>query len=65
MARSRSTDVDQPLLWLPACLIFFPLWVTLQVVSGRQGDAPSARPDEFEIQQGNSARSIGLTVTRT
>lgn len=53
-----------PLLWLPACLIFFPLWITLQVVSGRQGDAPSATLDEFEIQQRNSARSIGLTVTQ-
>ena len=53
-----------PLLWLPACLLFFPLWITLQVVSGRQGDAPSATLDEFEMQQRNSARSIGLTVTQ-
>jgi hypothetical protein len=36
----------------------------LQVVSGRQGDAPSATLDEFEMQQRNSARSIGLTVTQ-
>lgn len=53
-----------PLLWLPACLLFFPLWITLQIVSGRQGDAPSATLDELEIQQRNSARSIGLTVTQ-
>lgn len=53
-----------PLLWFPACLIFYPLWITLQVVSGRQGDAPSATLDEFEMQQRNSARSIGLTVTQ-
>jgi hypothetical protein len=53
-----------PLLWLPACAAFFPLWVTLQIVSGRQGDAPQATLDEFEIQQRNSARSIGLTVTQ-
>lgn len=53
-----------PLLWLPACLLFFPLWIVLQVVSGRQGDAPQAALDEYEVQQRNSARSIGLTVTQ-
>ena len=54
-----------PLLWLPACLVFFPLWIVLQIVSGRQGDAPRDALDEFELQQRNSARSIGLTVTQT
>lgn len=29
-----------PLLWLPACLVFFPAWIVLQIVSGRQGDCP-------------------------
>lgn len=53
-----------PLLWLPACLVFFPLWLTLQIVSGRQGDAPDATLDEFELAQRNNARSIGLTVTQ-
>ena len=53
-----------PLLWLPACLVFFPVWITLQVVSGRQGDAPQAALDEYEVQQRNTARSIGLTVTQ-
>ena len=53
-----------PLLWLPACLVFFPLWLMLQIVSGRQGDAPLATLDEFELAQRNSARSIGLTVTQ-
>lgn len=53
-----------PLLWLPACLFFFPLWTTLQIVSGRRGDAPRDALDEWEIQQRNSARSIGLTVTQ-
>lgn len=53
-----------PLLWLPACLVFFPLWVTLQIVSGRQGDAPDATLDEYELAQRNSARSIGLTLTQ-
>ena len=53
-----------PLLWLPACLVFFPLWLVLQIVSGRQGDAPLATLDEFELAQRNSARSIGLTVTQ-
>jgi hypothetical protein len=52
------------LLWLPACLAFFPLWILLQIVSGRQGDAPLGALDEFELQQRNSARSIGLTVTQ-
>jgi len=53
-----------PLLWLPACVVFFPLWITLQIVSSRQGDAPKAALDEYEVQQRNSARSIGLTVTQ-
>jgi hypothetical protein len=53
-----------PLLWLPACAVFFPLWIVLQIVSGRQGDAPLAALDEFELQRRNSARSIGLTVTQ-
>jgi hypothetical protein len=53
-----------PLLWFPACLVFFPLWIVLQIVSGRQGDAPLAALDEFELAQRNSARSIGLTVTQ-
>jgi hypothetical protein len=52
-----------PLLWLPACVLYFPLVWMLQVVSGRQGDAPRDALDEFEIQQRDSARSIGLTVT--
>ncbi|MCV7301077.1 hypothetical protein H7J93_15735 [Mycobacterium barrassiae] len=53
-----------PLLWLPASLVFFVLWIVLQVVSGRQGDAPEAALDEYEVQQRNTARSIGLTVTQ-
>ncbi|WP_111511258.1 hypothetical protein [Mycobacterium kyogaense] len=53
-----------PLLWLPACLAFFPMWVTLQIVSGRQGDAPDAALDEYELAQRNNARSIGLTITQ-
>ena len=53
-----------PLLWLPACAAFFPMWIALQIVSGRRGDAPEAALDEYEIQQRNSARSIGLTVTQ-
>jgi hypothetical protein len=53
-----------PLLWLPACAVFFPAWVVLQIVSGRQGDAPEAALDEYEVQQRNSARSIGLAVTQ-
>ena len=52
------------LLWLPACVFFFPLWIVLQIVSGRQGDAPQAALDEYEVQQRNTARSIGLTVTQ-
>ncbi|RDH74964.1 hypothetical protein DVS77_28950 [Mycolicibacterium moriokaense] len=52
-----------PLLWLPACALYFPLVWMLQVVSGRQGDAPRDALDEFEIAQRDSARSIGLTVT--
>jgi hypothetical protein len=53
-----------PLLWLPACVFFLPLWIVLQIVSGRQGDAPEGALDEYEMQQRNSARSIGLTVTQ-
>lgn len=53
-----------PLLWLGACVVFLPLWTMLQIVSGRQGDAPEAALDEYEVQQRNSARSIGLTITQ-
>lgn len=53
-----------PLLWLPACAAFFPMWIALQIVSGRQGDAPEGALDEYEVSQRNGARSIGLTVTQ-
>jgi hypothetical protein len=53
-----------PLLWLPACFAFFPLWISLQIVSGRHGDAPQGALDEFELAQRDSARSIGLSVTQ-
>ncbi|CAM3835454.1 hypothetical protein ACXYTP_17320 [Tsukamurella ocularis] len=52
-----------PLLWLPACLLLFPTWTMVQIVSGRQGDAPAAALDEWEVEQRNEARSIGFTVT--
>ncbi|MEU6188577.1 hypothetical protein [Nocardia sp. NPDC047038] len=54
-----------PLLWAPACLVFFPLWIPLQIVSGRQADAPVGVLDEWEIEQRNAARSVGLTLTQT
>ena len=53
-----------PLLWIPACALFFPMWIALQIVSGRRGDAPAGALDEYEIAQRNSARSVGLTVTQ-
>ncbi|GAT12142.1 hypothetical protein H7I77_15455 [Mycolicibacterium novocastrense] len=53
-----------PVLWLGACIVFLPLWTMLQIVSGRQGDAPEAALDEYEVQQRNSARSVGLTITQ-
>lgn len=53
-----------PLLWLPACAVLFPAWSVLQIVSGREGDAPQAALDEYEVQQRNTARSIGVTVTQ-
>lgn len=36
----------------------------LQTVSGRKSDAPMGALDEWEIQQRNEARSIGLTITQ-
>ena len=53
-----------PLLWFPVCLLFFPAWIMLQVVSGRQADAPASTLDEWEVEQRDSARSIGLAVTQ-
>lgn len=53
------------LMWLPAVAVFFPVWMMLQIVLGRQSDAPSATLDEYEITQRNSARSIGLTVIQS
>ena len=52
------------LLWLPATVAFLVTWTTLQVVSGRQSDAPRDALDERELRQRDSARSIGLTVTQ-
>ncbi|WP_430331154.1 hypothetical protein [Rhodococcus sp. ACT016] len=54
-----------PLLWLPVCAAFLVTWTSLQIVSGRQCDAPRDALDEWEVQQRDSARSIGLTVTQT
>ncbi|MGE2734864.1 hypothetical protein [Mycolicibacterium vaccae] len=51
-------------VWLPATVVFIVLWLMLQIVSGRQGDAPLATLDELELAQRNSARSIGLSVTQ-
>lgn len=53
-----------PLLWLPACLLLFPIWIAIQIVSGRHGDAPAAALDEWEAEQRDAARSIGFTVTQ-
>lgn len=53
-----------PILWLPATLAFLFTWTMLQTVSGRQSDAPVGALDEWEIQQRNEARSIGLTITQ-
>ncbi|MGV7637000.1 hypothetical protein PJI23_31785, partial [Mycobacterium kansasii] len=40
-----------------------PIWIAVQIVSGRQGDAPAAVLDEWEAEQRNEARSIGFSVT--
>jgi hypothetical protein len=53
------------LLWLPACVLFTPIWIVIQIVSGRRGDAPEGALDEFEIARRNNARSIALTLTST
>jgi hypothetical protein len=52
------------LVWLPVTLAFLPTWTTLQIVSGRQSDAPRHALDEREIAERNSARSIGLSVAQ-
>ncbi|WP_349270863.1 hypothetical protein MPNTM1_02379 [Mycolicibacterium parafortuitum] len=51
-------------IWLPVTAVFVVLWLMLQIVSGRQGDAPLSTLDEFELAQRNNARSIGLAVTQ-
>lgn len=53
-----------PILWIPATLAFLVSWTMLQTVSGRHSDAPIGALDEWEVQQRNEARSIGLTVTQ-
>ncbi|MBS9373676.1 hypothetical protein [Rhodococcus sp. B50] len=50
--------------WLPVTLAFLPTWTCLQIVSGRQSDAPRHALDEREIAERNSARSIGLSVAQ-
>lgn len=51
--------------WVLAAMAFLPVWTALQTVSGRHSDAPVGALDEWEIQQRNEARSIGLTITQT
>lgn len=51
--------------WIPVVLVFLPAWTSLQIVSGRQSDAPRHALDEREIAERNSARSIGLSVAQT
>ncbi|MER2224360.1 MAG: hypothetical protein ABS976_22515, partial [Rhodococcus sp. (in: high G+C Gram-positive bacteria)] len=51
--------------WPIITVLFLPTWSSLQIVSGRQGDAPRHALDEWEIQQRNDARSVGLSVTQT
>ncbi|UYP19722.1 hypothetical protein OED52_03960 [Rhodococcus sp. Z13] len=51
--------------WLPVTLIFLPTWTCLQIVTGRQSDAPRHALDEREIAERNSARSIGMSVAQT
>ncbi|WP_182359256.1 hypothetical protein [Tomitella gaofuii] len=50
--------------WLGATVLMLVLWTMVQIVSGRQGDAPRDALDEYELQLRNSARSIGLTITQ-
>lgn len=53
-----------PILWVIATIGFLASWTMLQTASGRQSDAPMGALDEWEIQQRNEARSIGLTITQ-
>ncbi|MEU5840676.1 hypothetical protein [Rhodococcus sp. NPDC047139] len=52
------------LVWLPVTIAFLPVWTCLQIVSGRQSEAPRHALDEREIAERNSARSIGLSVAQ-
>ena len=53
-----------PIAWVPATVMFLVTWTMLQTVSRRHSDAPVGALDEWEVQQRNEARSIGLTVTQ-
>ena len=53
-----------PIAWIPATVLFLVTWTMLQTVSRRHSDAPVGALDEWEVQQRNEARSIGLTVTQ-
>ena len=53
-----------PILWVAGTVAFLVLWTMLQTASGRHSDAPVGALDEWEVQQRNEARSIGLTVTQ-
>lgn len=46
------------------CVVFIPVWTTLQTVSER-GDSPTGALDERELAQRNEARSLALTITQT
>ncbi|MFC7957224.1 hypothetical protein [Rhodococcoides kroppenstedtii] len=52
------------LIFAGLCLVFTPVWTSLQIVSDR-GDSPTGALDERELAQRNEARSLALTVTQT
>ncbi|MGU3432190.1 hypothetical protein ACNHUS_04160 [Actinomycetes bacterium M1A6_2h] len=47
------------------CLVFLPIWTTLQIVSEQRGDSPTGALDEWELAERNKARSLALSLTQS
>ncbi|MEG8177625.1 hypothetical protein GZH49_03640 [Nocardia terpenica] len=53
-----------PLALIPVALAFIPAWGILRITLDSHDNAPDQALDEMEIEQRNTARSMGLGVTQ-
>ncbi|MCU1642461.1 MAG: hypothetical protein JWN03_2736 [Nocardia sp.] len=54
-----------PLIAVAAAVVMIPAWTMLRIASNGYDHAPAEALDEFEIQQRDTARSMGLAVSQS